>query len=85
MYIVHEKMAGNFNMQLHSLCKTFKMVSRWVLKQELIGKNSVCPRPSLSHPCPVPDFDRKIVIVPSCVPSWILVGCLGLSRPVSRF
>ena len=31
MYIVHEKMAGNFNMQLHSLCKTFEMVTRWVL------------------------------------------------------
>ena len=35
MYIVHEKMAGNFNMQLHSLCKTFKMVSRWVLRNDI--------------------------------------------------
>ena len=35
--------------------------------------------------CPVPDFDRKIVIVPSHVPSQILIGCPGQSRPLSRF
>ncbi len=33
----------------------------------------------------VPDFDRKVVIVPSRVPSRILTGCPGLSRPVARF
>ena len=38
-----------------------------------------------SRPCPVPDFDRKIVIVPSRVLSRILAGCPGQSCPTARF
>ena len=53
-----------------------------VLKQEIIGKKVVLARP-VSRP--VPDFDIIIVIVPSCVPSWILTGCHGPSCPVARF
>ena len=47
---------------------------------EKSDKISDCP-----VPCPVPDFDRKIVIVPSRVPSRILTGCPGSSRPFARF
>ena len=37
------------------------------------------------RPCPAPDFDRKIVIVPSHIPSQILIGCPVPSRPVAIF
>ena len=50
MYIVHEKMAGNFNMQLHSLCKAFKMVSRWVLTDNIYIYINILPNSLLeSH------------------------------------
>ena len=68
--------------------KTGKVVEKQekdVLKQKKCSKTGNHREKIVIVPRPVLDFDRKILIVPSRIPSRILIGFPGLSRPIAKF